>query len=39
MGSRPRAFKESATANGIAPPPAITPTGDDTSKAAAVMGV
>ena len=33
----PRAASESATANGMAPPPAITPTGDEMSEAADVM--
>src|SRR6266567_2804724 len=33
----PRAFKQSATANGIAPPAAIRPTGEVTSKALSVM--
>src|SRR3974390_2277282 len=35
--SIPRALSESATANGITPPPAISPTGDEISKAADVM--
>src|SRR5262249_40421396 len=35
--SMPRAASDSATANGIAPPPAISPTGDEISKAADVM--
>src|SRR5207302_5395935 len=33
----PRDFKESATANGIAPPAAIRPTGEVISKALSVM--
>src|ERR1700731_446657 len=33
----PRAVRESATANGITPPPAIRPTGDEISKAPDVM--
>src|SRR5947209_5584015 len=33
----PRALKQSATANGIAPPAAIRPTGDVTSNALSVM--
>src|ERR1700761_9035153 len=33
----PRAIRESATANGITPPPAIRPTGDEISKAPDVM--
>ena len=33
----PRAASESATANGITPPPAIRPTGDEMSKASLVM--
>src|SRR4051794_27171742 len=33
----PRAASDSATANGIAPPPATTPTGDEISEAADVM--
>src|SRR5579864_878817 len=36
-GSRPRAFADSATANGMAPPPAIKPIGDEISKAVVVM--
>src|SRR3954470_12714190 len=36
-GVMPRAASESATANGIAPPPATTPTGDEISEAADVM--
>src|ERR1035438_4097393 len=35
--SMPRAFRESATANGIAPPAAIRPTGDVICKALSVM--
>src|SRR2546429_265837 len=33
----PRATSESATANGIAPPPAMMPTGEEISRAAEVM--
>src|SRR5579863_7743739 len=33
----PRAASESATAKGITPPPAISPTGDEMSKASRVM--
>src|SRR2546422_857386 len=33
----PRAASESATANGMAPPPAITPTGEEISEAAVIM--
>jgi hypothetical protein len=33
----PRAASESATANGIAPPPAITPTGEEIAEAADIM--
>src|ERR1700733_5342031 len=33
----PRAVRESATANGITPPPAIRPTGDEISEAPDVM--
>src|SRR3954463_16810740 len=36
-GVMPRAASDSATANGIAPPPATTPTGDEISEAADVM--
>ena len=36
-GVMPRAASESATANGMAPPPAITPTGEEMSEAADVM--
>src|SRR6185295_13480058 len=36
-GVMPRAASESATANGMAPPPATTPTGDEISEAADVM--
>src|SRR5262245_60578424 len=36
-GVMPRAASESATANGIAPPPAITPTGEEIEGAADVM--
>ena len=36
-GLMPRAVRESATANGMTPPPAIKPTGDEISEAAAVM--
>src|SRR4051812_33631730 len=33
----PLACRESATANGIVPPPAITPTGEEISEAAELM--
>ena len=33
----PRGLSESATANGMAPPPAMTPTGEAISEAAEVM--
>src|SRR6187431_880934 len=33
----PRACRESATANGMVPPPAITPTGEEISEAADIM--
>src|SRR5262245_47847934 len=36
-GATPRAASDSATANGMAPPPAMTPTGDEMSEAADVM--
>src|SRR6201999_746603 len=36
-GVAPRATSESATANGIAPPPATRPIGDELSKALVVM--
>src|SRR5438045_4714669 len=36
-GAMPRAASESATANGMAPPPAITPTGEESSVAADIM--
>ena len=36
-GEMPRAASESATANGIAPPPAITPTGEEIAEAADIM--
>ena len=36
-GAMPRAASESATANGMAPPPAITPTGEEISEAADIM--
>src|SRR6266702_1712456 len=37
IGAMPRAASESATANGIAPPPAITPTGEEISGAAEII--
>src|ERR1700730_17364130 len=36
MGSMPRAIRESATANGMTPPPAIRPIGDEICKASFV---
>src|SRR4029078_2081977 len=36
-GAIPRRLSESATANGMAPPPAMTPTGDEMSEAAEFM--
>jgi hypothetical protein len=37
MGLMPRAVRESATANGMTPPAAIKPIGDEISKTSFVM--